>query len=341
MKRLPEIRLADLSRYLESCGLVSALYPELLDHLACEVEERLWAGLSFEEALRTAISEADPETLRLLGIEHKHLLAMEQSLDDIVFEGRNQQYGAYVLRREYKRTVQRATLLGVTLFLLIFLLPNLYARLVPDPDEREFGFEVTFEDVVLIKPTVTPPPATPAPPPPAVKTVRSLPPVVLPDNQVPVDSPPPTLDELEGAQPGEATVDGLANVDIVVPPAERVVRSSETVLEVKPEAEKVHLYVEQQPTYRGGSEAMAAFLRKHLRYPHQAARVGVQGKVYVEFTVGADGTIEKARAVKGIGFGCDEEALRVVQMMPNWVPGKQAGQPVRVRFTLPIAFQLE
>ena len=341
MKRLPENRLADLRRYLENCGLASALYPELLDHLACEVEERLWSGQSFEEALRTTVDEADPQTLRLLGIEHKHLLAMEQSLDDIVFEGRNQLYGAYALRREYKRNVQRAMLMGVTLFLLIFLLPNLYARLVPDPDEREFGFEVTFQDV-YIKPDVTPPPpAEPATPPPSVKTVRYLPYEVLPDNRVLIESPLPTLDELEGAQPGEATVDGVEGADIVMPPAERVAKPTETMLELKPEVEKEHLYVEQQPVYRGGQEAMAAFLRKHLRYPHQAARVGAQGKVYVACTVGADGAIEKAETVKGIGFGCDEEALRVVQMMPNWVPGKQAGKPVRVRFTLPIAFQLE
>ncbi len=100
-------------------------------------------------------------------------------------------------------------------------------------------------------------------------------------------------------------------------------------------------FLEKYPEFPGGEQAFAKYLSKNLKYPSQASRAGIQGKVFVQFTVGSDGKIENAAAVKGIGFGCDEEAVRVVKLMKDWVPGKQSGVPVRVKFTLPIAFQLD
>lgn len=342
MKRLDDHRIAELNRYLSTSGLANRLLPELLDHLACEAEERLWMGQSSEEMITTLLNEVDSETLEQLSIDHKHLLAMEESLNDIVFENRNKLYGAYALRREYSGNVQRATIIGVGLFLLIFLLPELYARLTPDADEKDIAFMVEAK-TIRIKPerVLILPPKLETPPPPTVKTVRSLPPLVLPDEQVLVEHQPPTVEMLETAQPGQETVEGEVGVELVVPPAETVRGGVGRIVEVKPEEEKTLLFAEQQPEFVGGSQAFATFLQKNLRYPQAAARTGIQGKVFVEFTVGTDGKIERARTIKGIGFGCDEEALRVINLMPNWMPGKQSGRPVRVRFTLPIAFQLE
>lgn len=339
MKRLNDQRILEFSCYLKESGMSEVLLPELLDHLACEAEERLWGGESLEQVMEKLHDEVDAGTLKQLSIEHKHLLAMEESLNDIVFENRNKLYGAYTLRREYGGNVQRATLLGVAIFLLIFLVPELYARFNPDPDKDDIRFEVEFAPFV-IKPEVVPalPPPIDAPAP-AANTVRSLPALVLPDDQVLVEHQPPNVEMLEYAQPGQETVVGEGIEGIVVPPAEVV--GKEVLLEVKPEAEKELLFAEQQPEFIGGQQALARFLQKNLKYPSAAARAGVQGKVYVEFSVGTDGRIERAKTIKGIGFGCDEEALRVINLMPEWRPGKQSGRPVRVRFTLPVAFQLE
>ncbi|HEV7349829.1 hypothetical protein [Telluribacter sp.] len=125
MKSLNENRLNELRRHLEKSGTESAFLPELLDHLACEAEERLWEGDPFELVLQDLVQEADPLVLTHLQIERKHWLASDASLTDIVFENRNQLYGAYVLRREYPGHVMIATLLGLMLFWVICLLPAL------------------------------------------------------------------------------------------------------------------------------------------------------------------------------------------------------------------------
>lgn len=340
MKRLNDQRISELHRFLQESGLCSGLLPELLDHLACEAEERLWEGQPLEQVMEDLRKEVNSDTFQQLSVDRKHLLAREESLNDIVFEKRNKTYGAYRLRREYQGNVQRATLIGVGIFLLIFCLPELYARLNPAPETDDIGFEVEFTPV-NIKPEATPTPPVVETPPPAVNTVRALPPVVLPDEQVIHEHQPPTVEKFEEAQPGQETVEGESASVIVVPPAEVAGTGKETLVEVSPEVEKEFLFAEQQPEFVGGQRAFAEYLRKNLRYPREAARAGIQGKVFLEFSVGPDGAIERARVIKGIGFGCDEEALRVIGQMPDWMPGRQSGRPVRVKYTLPIAFQLD
>ncbi|MFH0893780.1 MAG: TonB family protein [Bacteroidota bacterium] len=99
--------------------------------------------------------------------------------------------------------------------------------------------------------------------------------------------------------------------------------------------------VEEQPAYIGGEKAMKDFLVKNITYPQIAKESGIQGKVYVEFTVETDGNISNVKVLRGIGGGCDEEAIRVVKLMAyKFKPGKKSGKPVRTKFTLPVKFQL-
>ena len=98
--------------------------------------------------------------------------------------------------------------------------------------------------------------------------------------------------------------------------------------------------VEQDPEYIGGDEARLNFLRNNIKYPQMAREAGIQGTVYVNFTVEKDGSITQIKIIRGIGGGCDEEAVRVVQMMPKWKPGKQRGKEVRVAYDMPIKFTL-
>ena len=99
--------------------------------------------------------------------------------------------------------------------------------------------------------------------------------------------------------------------------------------------------MERMPEFPGGEEAMYEFLAKNLKYPQAAKDSNIQGKVYVQFTVDKDGTIINPKVARDIGGGCGEEALRVVKMMPKWIPGNQRGVKVRTQFTLPITFSLE
>jgi protein TonB len=97
---------------------------------------------------------------------------------------------------------------------------------------------------------------------------------------------------------------------------------------------------EVMPEFPGGKDAMFAYIGKNLKYPDQAVEEGIEGMVFVTFVVEKDGKISGARVLRGIGSGLGEEALRVVKSMPNWTPGTQRGQAVRVQYNLPIRFKL-
>ena len=105
--------------------------------------------------------------------------------------------------------------------------------------------------------------------------------------------------------------------------------------------DKVFEKVEDMPEFPGGEQAMMEFVAKNVQYPKEAMEKGISGRVLVGFIVEKDGSICETEVVKGIGGGCDEEAVRVVKAMPKWKPGKQDGKPVRVSFQLPIIFKLQ
>ncbi len=106
------------------------------------------------------------------------------------------------------------------------------------------------------------------------------------------------------------------------------------------DGEQIYTVVENQPEYDGGLPAMYTFLSDNIRYPQAAAKANIQGKVTVAFVVGADGAVRNVKVMDGLGYGTDEEAVRVVKAMPNWQPGSQDGKNVAVKYFLPISFQL-
>ena len=105
--------------------------------------------------------------------------------------------------------------------------------------------------------------------------------------------------------------------------------------------DKVYEKAEVMPEFPGGEQAMINFVAKNVTYPKEAMEKEISGRVLVGFIVEKDGSITETEVVKGIGGGCDEEAVRVVKAMPKWKPGKQKGKPVRVHFLLPITFKLQ
>lgn len=107
------------------------------------------------------------------------------------------------------------------------------------------------------------------------------------------------------------------------------------------ESEEIFTTVEENPSFPEGIKAMYQYIARNLRYPEPARRANVQGKVFVKFIVRKDGSVSDLQILKGIGFGCDEETVRVLGSMPKWTPGKQNGKPVSVYFTMPVNFVLE
>ncbi|QQR88276.1 MAG: energy transducer TonB [Flavobacteriales bacterium] len=123
------------------------------------------------------------------------------------------------------------------------------------------------------------------------------------------------------------------------------VQTQDTAPEVvlAPDSNAALVFAEQMPEFPGGQQAMMDFLRKHVRYPEPERENEVQGTVYVRFVVDKSGKVRDAEVLRGVpkGPGLGEEALRVVQMMPDWLPGTQLGKPVHVQFNLPVKFTLK
>jgi len=112
------------------------------------------------------------------------------------------------------------------------------------------------------------------------------------------------------------------------------------VVEEKEDVDQIFLVVEESASPKGGMAAFYKYVSDKMKYPAQARRMGIEGKVFIEFVINRDGSITDVKVMKGIGAGCDEEAIRVVQSAPPWNPGKQRGKPVRQRYVVPIIFKL-
>ncbi|GAB3951504.1 energy transducer TonB [Spirosoma harenae] len=269
-------------------------------------------------------------------------LPVALTYDDIIFQTRNQAYGAFELRQQYRPTLSRALGLGVGLFLLGLVGPRLYDQFWPKDAfiNNQVMTEVTLTNVKEppVEPPIKLPPTETAP---AVNTVRNLPLVVMPEDEVVEETLPPTIEQLQDATSGTETVEGTGDVEAITPPETTASTVKKKALEVEAKPEETFILVEQQPEYPGGTDALRRFLEKNLTYPKSAMSAGVAGRVYVSFVVNSDGSLTDVNVLKGIGFGCDEEAVRVVNKMPHWKPGKQSGRAVRVKFNLPISFTLE
>lgn len=130
----------------------------------------------------------------------------------------------------------------------------------------------------------------------------------------------------------DAEANELTVIEAYTPPA---VSEEEEVSEVE-----IFTVVEESPSFPGGDVARIQFLQQNIVYPQMARESGIQGTVYVTFVVERNGNVTDVRILRGIGGGCDEEAVRVIKAMPKWQPGKQRGKPVRVQFNMPIKFTL-
>lgn len=167
---------------------------------------------------------------------------------------------------------------------------------------------------------------------------------LLPEIPLTIQAPPPPpieqpiIEEVDDEVEIEAKLEVIFEVETFEVPQFKDYTIPEPEGE---EADTIFEVVETAPTPTGGLEQWNAYLRKNFKYPHQAKRMGVEGTVYVSFVVNTDGSIQDVGILRGIGAGCDEEAMRVVRMAPNWNPGKQRGRAVRVKMSLPIRFKLQ
>jgi protein TonB len=179
-------------------------------------------------------------------------------------------------------------------------------------DVKDKGKDVKFDVIELEEPP--PPEETPPPP------------------ETPEVPPPPTDEVTEVEDEDDQTEVSIAPPDVPPPPV--------TTAPPPPPAEEIFDVVEDEPGFPGGEEEMQKFIKSKVNYPEMSIQMGDQGKVYVRFVVEKDGSISNAKIARGVTPELDKEALRVVNQMPNWSPGKQRGRPVRTNVVIPIVFKL-
>jgi len=253
--------------------------------------------------------------------------------NEIVFDGRNREYGAYVLRTEYDK---RLMLIMFSLLAVIGLSYGTYIVIKNLPEEKLPPPPVDTSQFTVQAPPVeedTPPPPPEEPPPPMEKTVAFTPPVVV---DIPVEDQIPIQEDMEDTKASTETNE-TDNVSFDFQP------ETPQVKEVEEKEPEIYTYVDEDPEFPGGYAAMMAFIQKNFNYPQVAIENNIQGKCYVKFVVKGDGSVSGVQVERGIAGcpECDKEATRVVRMMPGWKPGKVNGKSVSTLYRLPINFALE
>lgn len=209
----------------------------------------------------------------------------------------------------------RGLFLNVGFILVLLLVIWAFKFNVSEVEVKDLGDVTdTFEEMQDIPLTEQPPPPPPPPPVPPE-------PVPVPEEELPEEIPEYNFES-----------DFDEDTEII-----EFAITEEIEEEV---ADEIFDVVEDQPVFPGGEAALYSYLAEKMKYPSQARRMGIEGRVYVQFVVDKDGAITDVRAVRGIGAGCDEEAVRVVKSMPKWSPGRQRGVAVKVKMIVPITFKL-
>lgn len=270
---------------------------------------------------------------------------------DLVFKNRNKNYGAYSLRSQSSGTTARALFIAAPLFVLFFAGPMIYKHFIGksvngmvEPLNNDKIIPLTLAERPIEKPK--PQEKMDLPKTEAIKEkIKTVKPV---SNPIVVDRPvladPPTLEEMDHAAVGPVTQSGVETSlgSVPVEGAGNGVGTGSGDGNGVKEDNGIHDMTDIQayPEFEGGMKAWAKFIQRNLRYPGKAQDAEAQGKVYISFVIEKDGSVSNVTVLKGIGYGCDEEAVRVISKSPKWKPGKQNDQNVRVRYNMPLSFTI-
>ncbi len=249
------------------------------------------------------------------------------SLDDIVFENRNKEYGAYDIRRRYSRTMSLSILIGIIVVFTAAIVPYIRAKNIAQVKQRDANEVIAEMANDLQQEEAAPPPPPPPPPPEEQQTVvKYVAPVV-------VDTVKP--EEASQFMTADDVVETVVDAEVV----EVIEQVQEEIQEEAPQ--EVFVVVEEMPSFPGGDVELFKFIYDNIKYPELAKENNIQGKVILRFCVTYKGTVDQVSIVRGVDPLLDNEAIRVIKMLPLWKPGKQGGKPVNVWYSVPINFQLK
>lgn len=266
----------------------------------------------------------------------------DQKWCDLIFEGRNKEYGAYAIRRDSARRYNIAAVCVVLGIAAIVGIAGLYQlassgrdnvavtevtelsqlqKKKPKVEQKKFEVEQKKPEEQKLK-----------------TTVKFTEPKIMKDELVKEEFK--SQDELMNKKAAISIADVQGNDENGADIAD-VKKVVVEPVEVKEEDNKVFDVVEQMPQFKGGDAALMSWLSKNIRYPVIAEENGIQGRVIVRFVVERNGSIGEVQVARSVDPSLDKEAVRVVKSMPTWIPGKQNGSAVRIWFTLPVVFRLQ
>ncbi len=274
---------------------------------------------------------------------------------DLVFEGKNKDFGAYVIRTESSTRHNKAvlwTLIGAIIFGMIafgFVKANQYLekkRLAEQGEQLEVFIDMTQdaeepepEQEILEqeKPEVLPEEV--------LNTIKVTELAIVEDDKVSKEDEIKTVDEQLESEHSAGSVDfdkGTDNKEVIREwKQEVVVENKEDKPKEEAKAEQVFITVEQMPQFPGGDAELMRYLQSHMNYPPMAAENNVQGRVVVQFVVDKTGRVGEVKVVRSVDRDLDKEAVRVCKSLPKFTPGRQNGQAVSVWYTLPVTFKLQ
>ena len=258
----------------------------------------------------------------------------------LIFEGKNQAYGAYKMRANSTKRHNLAMFAVLVIALIGFTIPTLLK--LATPKQKEVMTEVTTlskleepeikqEEMKRVEPV--------APPPPALKSsIKFTAPVIKKDEEVHEDNEIKSQEELTSTKVAISIADVKGNDELN---GKDIAELKEVITKAPEAEEKPYTMVEQMPQFPGGDRELLSFIAKNLHYPTIAQENGIQGKVFVRFVVSATGDVKDVKVMRSLDPYCDKEAIRVIQSLPKWIPGRQNGRNVPVYYTVPITFKLQ
>lgn len=250
--------------------------------------------------------------------------------DEITFENRNKEYGAYQIRKGYNLSLIFSLILGSIIVSSIVIYP--FLKTISQRHDMTRQREIRFVEVKMDKmeppKEIYIPPPPPPPPPATIPNIKYVAPVIvdtLPANTKAI----PSVAEVLASDP--------SNVQL---PVTGTGSNNELTGQIGEESEEPFMVVEVPPTFKGGGlEEFRNWVQKRTVYPTVAQDIGIQGTVYLTFIVERDGTVTNVKVIKGVDKLLDDEAVKGIEGSPKWSPGLQRGRPVRVRFQLPLVFK--
>jgi len=260
---------------------------------------------------------------------------------DIIFEGRNKQYGAYELRKTYNNRLRNALLATAALCLILFLGSLLANSLGSDKDKKLNVNDVQLEEVKQEEKKNEPPPPPPPPKvePPKVEMAKFTPPKIVKDEEVKEDEKPPEVEKLEDTKIGTANQEGVKDDGIVAPPVED---KGGVVEAPKEDEDKVFTKVEVEAAFPGGDGAWKKFIEREIsKNIDELQEAGQAGTCLVQFVVDKEGNVSDVEALTMKGTKLAEVCVNAIKRGPKWTPAVQNGRNVKAYRKQPVSFVIE